>query len=219
MTSPLAVLALGFVLGVRHASDPDHVVAVTAIAARYRRIAPAALVGAVWGLGHSVTVFLAGGAIVLFNLVVPPRVGLALEFAVGLALALVGAWNVFGRGGFVRPAPADQRASSLRAFGLGLVHGLAGSAAVALLVLATVRDPRVALLYLLVFCLGTIVGMVLVTLGLAAPVRVLGARWPGLGAPLRYASGVLALGFGVYLLYATGFRDGLFGVTPHWTPQ
>jgi high-affinity nickel-transport protein len=219
MNSSLAVLALGFVLGVRHASDPDHVVAVAAIAARYRRIAPAALVGAVWGLGHSVTVFLAGGAIVLFNLVVPPRVGLALEFGVGLALALVGALNVFGQGGFARPAPADARASSWRAFGLGLVHGLAGSAAVALLVLATVRDARVALLYLLVFCLGTIAGMVLVTLGLAAPVRVLGARWPGLGAPLRYASGALALVFGVYVLYTTGFRDGLFAATPHWTPR
>src|SRR5689334_23323291 len=141
MTSALAVLALGFVLGVRHASDPDHVVAVTAIAARYRRIAPAALVGAVWGLGHSVTIFLAGGAIVLFNLVVPPRVGLALEFGVGLALAAVGAWNVLGRGGFAPPTAADTRSSSWRAFGLGLVHGLAGSAAVALLVLATVRDP------------------------------------------------------------------------------
>ena len=219
MHSSLAVLALGFVLGVRHASDPDHVVAVAAIAARYRRIAPAALVGAVWGVGHSVTIFLAGGAIVLFNLVVPPRVGLALEFAVGLALALVGAVNVFGRGGFVRPATGDARTTSWRAFGLGLVHGLAGSAAVALLVLATVRDPRVALLYLLVFCVGTIAGMTLVTLGLAAPVRVLGARWPGLGAPLRYASGTLALVFGVWILWSTGIHDGLLTGAPHWTPR
>jgi len=217
--TPWTVLALGFVLGVRHASDPDHVVAVAAIAARYRKVAPATLVGAVWGVGHSVTIFLAGGAIVLFNVVVPPRVGLALEFAVGLALALVGALNVLGKGGFVPAAPADARTSSWRAFGLGLVHGLAGSAAVALLVLATVRDPRLALVYLLVFCLGTIAGMVLVTLGLAAPVRVLGARWPGLGAPLRYVSGALALGFGVYVLYTTGIRDGLFAMAPHWAPQ
>src|SRR5437764_1102844 len=123
MSPSLAVLALGFVLGVRHASDPDHVVAVAAIAARHRRLAPAALVGGLWGLGHSVTILLAGGAIVLFNLVVPPRVGLALEFAVGLALAAVGAANLLGRGGFVRSAPAEVRATSLRAFGVGLVHG------------------------------------------------------------------------------------------------
>src|SRR4051812_35001664 len=112
MSATFAVLALGFVLGVRHASDPDHVVAVAAIAARQRRIAPAALVGTVWGLGHSVTILLAGGAIVLFNLTVPPRVGLALEFAVGLALAAVGAVNVFGRGGAAPATPPEARATS-----------------------------------------------------------------------------------------------------------
>jgi len=219
MTSALAVLALGFVLGVRHASDPDHVVAVAAIAARQRRLAPSVAIGALWGAGHSVTILLAGGAILVFNLVVPPRLGLALEFGVGLALAAVGALNVFGQGGFVAASPSAARTTSWRAFGLGLVHGLAGSAAVALLVLATVHDPRVGLLYLLVFCAGTLAGMVLVTLGLAAPVRLMGARWPGLGVPLRYVSGALALGFGVYIVYVTGVNGGLFGATPHWTPQ
>src|SRR5690349_6322661 len=87
---PFAIVALGFVLGVRHATDPDHVVAVTAIAARYRKIALAALVGVLWGLGHSLTILLVGGAIILFNIAVPARVGLAFEFAVGLALAIVG---------------------------------------------------------------------------------------------------------------------------------
>lgn len=216
---PLAVIALGFVLGMRHATDPDHVVAVTAIAARDRRLAPAALVGALWGLGHSLTIFLVGGAIVLFNLVVPPRVGLAFEFAVGLALTAVGAMNLLGRGGF---APADApapRAPRLRAFGVGLVHGLAGSAAIALLVLAAVRDPRVGLAYLAVFGLGTILGMMLVTLGLAAPVKLAGARWPSLGVPLKLASGTLSLLFGVYVLYQVGWVNGLFGATPTWTPH
>lgn len=215
---PLAVVALGFVLGVRHATDPDHVVAVTAIAARYRRLAPAALVGVLWGLGHSLTILLVGGAIVLFNLAVPARVGLAFEFAVGLALAVVGALNLFARGGFKHDAgpPAVPRG---RAFGLGLVHGLAGSAAVALLVLAAVKDPRIGLVYLAVFSLGTILGMVLVTLGLAAPVRLAGARWPGLGAPLRIVSGTLSLLFGVYVLWHVGWIDGLFGAAPAWSPR
>jgi len=214
---PLAVIALGFVLGVRHATDPDHVVAVTAIAARSRRIAPAALVGVLWGLGHSLTILLVGGAIILFNLVVPPRVGLAFEFAVGLALAIVGAINVFGR-----HAQHDEQPASVptgRAFGLGLVHGLAGSAAVALLVLAAVQDARTGLVYLAVFSLGTILGMVGITVGLAAPLKLVGARWPGYGIPLRVVTGTLSLLFGVYVLWHVGWIDGLFGATPTWSPR
>jgi high-affinity nickel-transport protein len=216
----LAVLALGLFLGLRHATDADHVVAVTAIAARYRKIAPAALVGAVWGVGHSLTICLVGGAIVLFNLSVPPRVGLSLEFAVGIALAVVGALNLFGRGGFLATNGfAEGRLPSARAFGLGVIHGLAGSAAVALLVLATVRDPRTGLVYLAVFSLGTVLGMVLVTLGIAAPVRLFAARWPGFGAPLRVATGALSLAFGGWILWQVGVVDGLFGANPSWDPH
>jgi ABC-type nickel/cobalt efflux system permease component RcnA len=214
---PLAVIALGFVLGVRHATDPDHVVAVTAIAARSRRIAPAALVGVLWGLGHSLTILLVGGAIVLFNLVVPPRVGLAFEFAVGLALAIVGAINLFGR-----PKPHDDGPAAVptgRAFGLGLVHGLAGSAAVALLVLAAVQDARTGLVYLAVFSLGTILGMVGITVGLAAPLKIVGARWPGYGVPLRVVTGTLSLLFGMYVLWHVGWIDGLFSAKPTWSPR
>ena len=87
---PLALLGLGFLLGLRHAMDPDHVVAVTAIAARTRRALPAALLGIAWGAGHTLTLWLVGAAIIVFDLVVPARVGLALEFAVALALVGLG---------------------------------------------------------------------------------------------------------------------------------
>ena len=210
---PFAIVALGFVLGVRHATDPDHVVAVTAIAARYRKIAPAALVGVLWGLGHSLTILLVGGAIILFNLTVPPRVGLGFEFAVGLALAVVGALNLFARPGHDHEPPPVPKG---RAFGLGLMHGLAGSAAVALLVLAAVKDPRVAIGYLAVFALGTILGMTLITLGLAAPMKLAGPRF---GAPLRMVTGTVSLLFGVYVLWHVGWIDGLFLATPTWSPH
>lgn len=216
---PLAVLALGLLLGIRHAADADHVVAVTAIAARYRKIAPAALVGVVWGIGHSLTIVLVGGAIVLFNLSVPPRVGLSLELAVGIALAVVGLLNLLGRGGFMTAGLGEGRLPTARAFGLGVVHGLAGSAAVALLVLATVRDPRTAMVYLAVFSGGTVIGMVLVTLGIAAPVRALAHRWPGAGAPLRLATGALSLAFGCWIVWQVGVVDGLFAAHPAWTPR
>ena len=97
----LPLLGLGLVLGVRHATDADHVVAVTAIAARYKRVGPAALIGALWGLGHTLTITVVGSAIIALNLTLPPRVGLALEFIVGLALTVIGVLNIAGRGGFL----------------------------------------------------------------------------------------------------------------------
>jgi hypothetical protein len=102
--STLALIGVGLALGVRHATDSDHVVAVTAIAARYKRVGPAALVGVFWGLGHTLTVCAVGALIILLDLALPPRVGLALELAVGLALIVVGVLNLTGRGGFVSAA-------------------------------------------------------------------------------------------------------------------
>jgi len=217
--STLALIGIGLVLGIRHAADSDHVVAVTAIAARHKRVGPAALIGAVWGLGHTLTICVVGGLIILFNIVVPPRVGLALEFAVGIALTVVGTLNVAGKGGFLSSSAEEDRGTGLKAFLVGLVHGLAGSAAVALLVLATVRDPLAACLYLLVFGVGTILGMMLVTVAFASPVAVLARRFSWNGAALRLATGVLSLVFGAYVMIQVGFVDGLFRAVPHWDPR
>jgi cytochrome c biogenesis protein CcdA len=221
----LALAGLGLALGIRHATDADHVVAVVAMASRQKRIWPAALVGAVWGLGHSLTIFVVGGLIILLNLAVPPRVGLSFEFAVGIALTIVGAWNVTAKPGTENPDPHSHehphrlRAPFSRAFVVGLVHGLAGSAAVALLVLATVRDPIAGCAYLLVFGLGTVIGMVLITIAFASPVAVLVGRSSGSGTFLRLATGVLSLAFGLWVLFQVGWTDGLFRATAHWTPQ
>jgi high-affinity nickel-transport protein len=216
--STLALVAFGFALGVRHAWDADHVVAVTAIAAGERRVLPAALVGAYWGLGHSLTIFAVGSLIVLLNLVVPPRLGLALEFAVGIALVVVGVLNLGGRA--VSPDPAERTThQGRRAFALGLLHGLAGSAAVALLVLATVRGPLAACAYLAVFGLGTVTGMVASTLVLASPAALLGRRVAAAGPGLRVLTGLLSVAFGLYILYDVGYVGGLFGAAPQWSPH
>lgn len=216
--SPLAILGLGFVLGLRHALDPDHVVAVAAITVRTRRMRPAALLGAAWGAGHTVTVWGVGAVIIVFNVVVPPRVGLALEFAVAVALMLVGFANL-------RPSPSGRsgleggegRPPARRAFLVGLVHGLAGSAAVALLVLATVRDAAWACAYLGVFALGTMTGMALVTTSLSLPLSALTARFPASSRAVRLATGALSLAFGAWLAWQIGWHDGLFAAVPRWT--
>jgi high-affinity nickel-transport protein len=193
---------------------------VTAIAARTQRIRHAALLGIVWGLGHTLTLFSVGAGIILFNWIVPPRVGLALEFGVALALVMVGLINL----GRPRQRQAELqggagRQLAERAFVVGLVHGLAGSAAVALLVLATVRDPRWACGYLLVFGLGTLLGMMLVTTGLALPMATAARRCSGTGRVIRVTTGALSLIFGLWLVYRIGWSDGLFLATPSWTPR
>ncbi|MBP7548817.1 MAG: HupE/UreJ family protein [Gemmatimonadaceae bacterium] len=209
----LTAIALGALLGLRHATDADHVVAVTAIVARERRLSRAAWVGALWGIGHTLTLLVVGGAIVAFRLVIPPRIGLGLEFGVALMLILLGYQNL--RAGDDTPSARP----AVRPFLVGLVHGLAGSAAVALLVLATIRDTLSALAYLLVFGLGTVAGMVAVTVLLAVPAMYVGARVNRLQAGIRFAAGALSIAFGVLLAHELIVEGGLFSATPTWAPH
>jgi high-affinity nickel-transport protein len=218
--SPLALVLLGLVLGLRHAMDPDHVVAVAAITARTRRVLAATWLGVVWGMGHTLTLFAVGAAIILFKLVIPARLGLGFELCVAVALVVVGIINL-GR----PPALAGIGAApgsplpALRAFVVGLVHGLAGSAAVALLVLAAVRDPLWACGYLVVFGLGTLLGMALITTGIASPLALAGRRWSAAPRRIRVATGLLSLAFGAWLIVQIGWHDGLFLAVPHWEPH
>src|SRR5271156_6487054 len=96
MITLLSVIALGFFLGMRHGTDPDHVVAVTTIVSRQRSIRRAALIGVLWGLGHTITILAVGSAIILFGIVIPPRRGLTMELSVGLMLILLGILNLTG---------------------------------------------------------------------------------------------------------------------------
>ena len=96
MASVPSIVALGFLLGMRHATDADHVVAVAAIVGRERTMKVAARIGAWWGLGHTLTIVLGGAPIILFNCVVPPRVGLSMELSVGVMLVFLGVLNVTG---------------------------------------------------------------------------------------------------------------------------
>ena len=209
-----AVLLAGFLLGMRHATDPDHVVAVSTIVTRIRSVRRAASVGALWGLGHTVTILLVGGAIILFEVTIPPRLGLAMELAVAAMLIVLGAANLFGK------PPADDAAfAPARPLTIGFVHGLAGSAAVALLVLTAIGDPRWSIAYLLVFGAGTVGGMMVVTAALAVPLHVGRARIGGLQRQLRLVSGVVSVAFGVFMVHHIGVVNGLFTANPVWTPQ
>ncbi|HEY1953642.1 MAG TPA: hypothetical protein VGG76_12635 [Gemmatimonadaceae bacterium] len=200
-------------LGMRHATDPDHIVAVTTIVSRERSVVKAAGIGAVWGLGHTITLLAVGGAIIAFKIVLDARLGLSLELCVAIMLIVLGLLNLFDVGSRAS-AP-----SATRPFLVGVVHGLAGSAAAALLIVPLIDDPRWAALYLLTFGLGTIVGMAVITVTIAAPSLLATAHLPSLQRSLRLVSGAVSLVFGIYLAHRIGFADGLFSADPHWTPR
>jgi hypothetical protein len=218
MVSLLSVLPLGMVLGLHHALDADHVVAVSTIASRERTLGPVLRVAAFWGLGHALTVLVVGGSIILFGAVVPPRLGLGLEFTVALMLMALGLANLTGaldrlhRSAHERAGtePAPRRFSRFRPIGVGIVHGLAGSAAVALLVLASVREPLLACLGLAVFVAGTLFGMVALSAVFATTVSFAARRYEKLRFAFARAAGLLSFAFGLVLAARIGFVDGLF---------
>jgi high-affinity nickel permease len=220
MLTSFSVLALGFLLGMRHATDPDHVLAVTTIVAHERSVARAAGIGALWGAGHTATIVLVGGAILAFRLVVPPRLGLAMEFAVALMLVLLGVRNLRVAGtGRVPSGRVEATTSRVRPIAVGFVHGLAGSAFVAMLVLTAIPSLVVGLAYLLVFGIGTVAGMTLVTAAIAVPSAYAATRVSGAQRYVQVAAGVASVCFGLFLAHRVGVVDGLFAATPHWTPQ
>jgi ABC-type nickel/cobalt efflux system permease component RcnA len=270
-TNLFSLLLLGFFLGMRHATDADHIVAIATIVSRQRTLRGSAMIGAAWGVGHTITIMAVGGAIILFGVVIPPRLGLSMEFAVGIMLFLLGVLTLTGAGRVARVAghghsheplgahahahahgdyvhshihshdqedhghPEDRtpitwldRSSFgyltlyqwLRPFVVGLVHGLAGSAAVALLVLTIIRDPVWAMGYLLLFGVGTIGGMMLITLALSAPFALTSFKLRRLNWQLRVASGLISFVFGLFLIYDLGFaQGGLFTESPSWEPR
>jgi high-affinity nickel-transport protein len=248
LPSFLGIVLLGLFLGMRHSTDSDHVVAVSTIASRERSVRQGALIGMLWGVGHTLTIFLVGSAIILFGLVIPPRIGLSMEFSVALMLIILGLLNLTGalrwlNERFAVDQNKTQQSASPRKLGntargsldrlldrygsyqifrpltIGLVHGLAGSAAVALLVLSTIRSPLWAIAYLLVFGIGTIIGMMLMTSAIAIPVAYTGNHFAAAGSYLSSISGIVSTAFGLFLVYQIGFVDGLFRTNVHWTPQ
>ena len=116
-----------------------------------------------------------------------------------------------------RSRPASSAA--LRSLVVGVVHGLAGSAAVALLVLSTIRNAAWALLYLFVFGVGTVAGMVLITSALAAPLVYTARRFSNWNRHIGWVTGLVSVALGLFLVYQIGFVNGLFGATPRWEPH
>ena len=254
MAPGLSAVLLGLLLGIQHATDADHVVAVATIVSRTRRFGAGALIGAFWGLGHTVTIAAVGAAIILFRITVTPTIGLSMELAVAAMLMVLGALRIAralrGAGDVppehlaephrhdAEPAfhshahahgalvhrhphvhPPARLAEAVRGVGIGqatrsalvgVVHGLAGSAAVALLALGTMQEPYLAVGYLLVFGAGTIAGMIAITALIALPFAAGARRLARWQRALAAGTGMVSLGFGLFLAVHIAFVDGLF---------
>jgi len=236
----VSAAALGFILGLQHASDADHLVAVATILSRERRFAVGAFIGAVWGLGHAVTLTVVGALVIGLNARLPSQFAAAAELVVASMIVALGAWRLRdalrgvgaapsghlladhdhdGREAFHSHAHAHGPRShahphvhpsrrllaalegartwaAARAAMVGAVHGLAGTAAVSLLVLSTITSALGAVVYLVVFALGTMIGMTALTAVLAWPVSM-ALRLRRAHRALAFGSGVAAIAFGV----------------------
>ena len=230
--TPLTTLLVGLLLGMEHALDPDHVVAVSTMISQHRTLGRSSLVGVFWGLGHTATLFLVGLAVILFRVRIPDWLAPVAELAVGLVLLALGTCivrryfaekvhaHVHRHGGEVHVhfhshaggeahdhahATPQHRTSLL----VGMVHGLAGSAALMLLVLASIRTPGLGLLYILTFGIGSIVGMLGLSALIGLPFSLIGRRHATAHQTLRLTAGAASAAYGLFLITSTGIVQGI----------
>jgi len=230
-----ATLALGFVLGLRHALDADHLAAVSTFVTEERNILRSSLVGIYWGLGHTAALLVFGAAIVLLRFAVAPRLSQFLEFLVGCMLVLLGLRVPFQfRKSELLHAHTHTHDGTThshlhvhlgatghehqhhtvrfgkRPFVVGVVHGLAGTAAVLLLVVGAIPSLLLAFGTILIFGVGTIGGMMAMSVLMSVPLALATGRWVAVERAIRLAAGLFSLGFGVYWAWEVGFVQAYF---------
>lgn len=233
-TTVFTTLALGLALGIKHALDADHVVAVSTIVSHYRNPLRAALVGAFWGIGHTTTLLLVGIAVIGFKLVIPDQLALSMEFLVGVVLFALGVqilWQYFPKKKHTHTHDHGRQIHKHghihtrkeggeeiqhhtprqhRSLFLGMIHGLAGSAALMLLVLTSIQTPVEGVIYILVFGVGSILGMMVISTLIGLPFALSAERFAFLNHTIKFMAGALSATLGIFLMVDIGFAKGLF---------
>ncbi len=236
----LAILALGVVLGLRHSLDPDHLIAVSTIVCEYRNPLRAFWVGFSWGLGHTTTLFLIGIIIILFHLTIPDRLAQLFESFVGIMLIGLGIQVIYNfrkkkthKHIHVHDESAHQHFHShardlghgeehhrvpgigkpffrKKSYLVGTVHGMAGSAALTLLVLASIDSPLVGIGYILLFGLGSVLGMGIMTVFISLPFVFSASRLPIFNRYIQFSVGTLSIFLGSFIIYQICLVAGFF---------
>lgn len=228
----LSILGLGFVLGIKHAIEPDHVIAVSTIASQSKKLLRSSLAGVFWGIGHTATLFIIGIIIILMKGEIPEKWAMSLEFLVGIMLVYLGVSTVLsfksihihqhehhgeehkhvhshthmGKHGHKHK---HKNISYLKSMVIGLIHGLAGSGAMVLLTMSTVHSVWEAAIYILIFGVGTIIGMLFFTTIIGIPF-VFSSKKVGLNKSLTQITGLISIVFGIFYMYNLGVTEGLF---------
>ena len=219
--STISVLLIGFMLGLQHAIEADHLAAVSTIVSEKKNLLTASLVGGLWGVGHTAALFAVGVVVILLKLQISETTEGRLEALVGAMLILLGInavrklftdklhvhvhehgarahLHIHAHGGRVEES---HHRFSVRSILIGMVHGLAGSAALMLLIVPTIASPAIALLYILVFGVGSIGGMMAMSFLIGLPVHLTAGRFTALNKAIRLAAGVFSFGLGAVIVY------------------
>ncbi|CAM3620913.1 hydantoin utilization protein A [Aeromicrobium ponti] len=211
--SLISVLLLGFILGVKHSIEPDHIIAVSTMVGKSRKLLRSTLTGVFWGIGHTITLFIVGMAFILMKGELTDKWAMSFEFLVGIMLVYLGIKSLL----FMKNQDSDsdtesrEKSSLMKVTIIGFVHGLAGSAAMVLLTMSTVTTVWEGALYIGIFGLGTIFGMLTFTTILGIPF-VYSKGNVKLNRFLTQAAGSVSFLFGIYYMYNLGITEGLFGL-------
>jgi ABC-type nickel/cobalt efflux system permease component RcnA len=244
--STISILFFGFLIGLKHAVEADHLAAVSTIVTERKSLFSSALVGGIWGLGHTIALLAVGVLVLLLDFQISERAESILELGVGIMLVFLGL-NVMvkiirggklhfhahehgghahvhphlhdahrGGGGEHKHSAAEPHTHhdfslSPRPLFIGLIHGLAGSAGLMLLVLPTIESRAVGLLYIVVFGVGSIIGMMLMSLLVSVPLQFTALRFNLGNVLLRCAAGLFSIGLGLWIVYEKGFAGNLIG--------
>jgi len=223
-----SLLIFGFLIGMRHALEADHLAAVAAISTKEHSFKASIKHGAIWGVGHTSTLFFFGSIVIFMNTVISKQTADNLEFAVGIMLALLGLdvlrrvlkerihyhthqhentdahFHVHSHAGECKHTVSKHQHSHekfpYRTLFIGFMHGLAGSAALVLLTLETISSVPLSMLYILLFGVGSIVGMAALSIVIAIPLRA-SSKLTWLHNSLQVCIGILTVGIGTSIIY------------------
>lgn len=221
--STFSVLMIGFVLGLQHATEADHLAAVSTIVSEKKNLFTASLVGGLWGIGHTISLFAVGLLVILLKFQISSSLEAKLEACVGVMLVLLGLnalrklfqaskvhvhshehgghkhVHIHSHGS--KAKEESHHRLSPRSVIIGMVHGLAGSAALMLLVVPTIPSPAIALLYIVIFGVGSIGGMMAMSFLIGLPFHFTAGRFDVLNRGIRLIAGIFSLGLGFSIMY------------------
>ena len=220
------LISLGFILGLKHTFDPDHIVAISTIVSRNKNVKRSLLHGALWGMGHTITLLLTGSLILIFKIVIPQKLTLTFELLVGAVLVFLGInvllklmksrihlhkhrHNKVTHSHFHSHKESSAHIHIHKSFMVGMLHGLAGSAALMLIVLASVKSIPQGLYYIGAFGIGLTLGMLIVS-GIISLPFILTKKFDNINLGLKIFTGIVSISLGFSIVYRIMTSSNLF---------